>query len=168
MIIKEKKLNVESRDAKNFMVVKIGSLDHNFIPGSKQFVNLTDAINSTYTNVLVVPEFTGISVVNNVLIVRYGSKINNWVPTVKDCEKLQTFISMQDVSKNFEKVIVIPTIFNMKVEDDNGFEITLDSKDAKDKFGCEDTLINEHVQRAGILFDMFNEDKEYFKDVIVE
>ena len=168
MIIKEKKLNVESRDEKNFMVVKIGSLDHNFVPGSKQFTNLVDAINKTYPNVIVVPEFTGISVVNNVLIIRYGSKVNKWVPTVKDCEKLQTFVSMQDVSKNFDKVIVIPTIFNMIVEDDDGFEITLDFRDAKDQFECEDELINEHVQRAGIIFDMFNEDKGYFKNVVVE
>lgn len=168
MIIKVKKLSVESRDAKNFMVVKIGSLEHNFVPGSKQFANLIDAINKTYKDVIVVPEFTGLQVVNNVLIIRYGSTVNKWVPTVKACEKLQTLVSMQDVAKNFDKVIVIPTIFNMTVEDDDGFEITLDSRDAKDKFECDDALINEHVQRAGILFDMFNEDKEHFKDVIVE
>ena len=168
MLIKEKKLNVVSRDAKNFMVVKIGSLDHNFVPGSKQFTTLIDAITKEYQNTIVVPEFTGLSVVNNVLVIRYGSKVNKWVPTVKACEKLQTFVSLQPISKYFDKVIVIPTIFNMEIEDDNGIYISLNSKDAEKNFECDSKLINEHVQRAGILFDMFNENKDHFKDVVVK
>lgn len=169
MIIKEKKLNVENRDVNNFMVVKIGSLDHNFVPGSKQFTNLIDAVTKEYPKTIVVPEFTGVTVVNDTLIIRYGSKINKWVPSVKECERVQTFVSLQPVAKYFEKVIVIPTIFNMTVEDDNsGWQIHLNSNDAKTNFECDDTLINEHVQRAGILFDMYNEDKEHFKDVVVE
>lgn len=168
MIIKEKKLSVENRDVENFMVAKIGSLDHNFVPGSKQFTNFIDAITKAYPATIVVPEFTGLGVFNNVLIIRYGSTINKWVPTVKDCERLQTFVSLQPAAKYFEKVIVIPTIFDMQIEDVNGIYISLDSKDAKAKFECDDSLINEHVQRAGILFDMFNENKEFFKDVVVK
>ena len=168
MIIKDKKLVVENRDVLNPVVVKIGSLDHNFIPGTKAYTKYIDALFEIYPGALIVPEFTRLKAVNDVLIVRYGSRKNGWMPTVAECEKLQSFLDMQPYSTTYTKVIVIPEIFNMKVEDNNGFEVTLNSKKAADKYGCSEAFVNEHVQRAGLIFDMLNEDTNIFKDVIVK
>lgn len=168
MIIKNKKLVVEDRNVENPVVIKIGSLDHNFVPGSHAFVNYIDSIFSVYPGALIVPEFTRLKVVNNVLIVRYGSRKQGWMPTYRECEKLQTFLDMQPYSSTYIKVVVIPEIFDMKVKEDNGFIITLDSTKAEKKYGYDKKFINKHVQRTGILFDMLVEGTDIFKDVIVK
>lgn len=168
MIIKEKKLVVEDRGVDNPVVVKIGSLDHNFIPGTKAYVKYIDAIFEIFPGALIVPEFTRLKAVGDVLIVRYGSRKNGWMPTVGDCEKLQTFLDMQPYSTTYSKVVVIPEIFKMKVEDKDGAIVTLDSTKAVKKYGCDPAFINEHVQRAGIIFDMLNEGTNLFRDVIVK
>ena len=168
MIIKEKKLVVEDRSVDNPVVVKIGSLDHNFIPGTKAYVKYIDAIFEIFPGALIVPEFTRLKAINDVLFVRYGSKKNGWMPTVAECEKLQSFLDMQPYSTTYTKVVVIPEIFKMKVEDKNGIVITLDSTKAVEKYGCDESFVNEHVQRTGILFDMLNEGTNLFKDVIVK
>lgn len=166
MIIKEKKLVVENRSVENPVVVKIGSLDHNFIPGTKMHVNIADAIFSVYPGVLVVPEFTRVSVINDILFVRYGSLKNGWMPSTLDCERLQALLVEQPISSVYSKVVVIPEIFNVQLDEAKTI-LTLDSIKAVERYGVSEEFVNAHVQRAGIILDMLNKDSGFFKQVDV-